>query len=197
MSLKSCSLSESVADISETNLNFILYGTRGERIPVRHVSKRGGRVHEYKVEYEGVISNLERRFKETDSDYIRSDIERYMAKRPCPACKGARLKPEALSVSIIGRSIDQVTNYSIVSALDFFTALEDRLPFVERKGTRNGKVRFKDERDLTLTDREYTIARQILKEIRRNTELTLAILKQLEAEADTEAAATGDGAGKS
>src|SRR5215216_4905983 len=145
------SLSEPVAEISEANLTAILYGTKGERIPVRHVSKRGGRVHEYKIEYEGVISNLERRFKETDSDYIRQDIERYMAKRPCPTCKGARLKPEALSVSIIGRSVDQVTNYSIVTALDFFSALEDRRPFVERRprGNGNGKVRFKDERDLT------------------------------------------------
>ena len=162
------SLSEPVAEISEDNLHAILYGTKGERIPVRHVSKRGGRVHEYKIEYEGVISNLERRFKETDSDYIRQDIERYMAKRPCPACKGARLKPEVLCVSIIGRSIDEVTHHSIVTALDFFSALEERRPFVERRvrGNGNGKARFKDERDLTLTDREFTIARQILKEIR-------------------------------
>ncbi|MFN8635616.1 MAG: excinuclease ABC subunit UvrA [Chloroflexota bacterium] len=160
------SLKQPVSELSEGDLNAVLYGTKGERIPVRHVSKRGGRVHEYKIEYEGVITNLERRFKETDSDYIRSDIERYMAKRPCPACKGARLKPEALSVSVIGRSIDEVTHYSIVRALDYFSALEDRVPFDDRRASKNGKVRFKDERDLTLTDREFTIARQILKEIR-------------------------------
>ncbi len=94
------SVSQPVSELSEANLNAVLYGTKGERIPIRHVSKRGGRVHEYKVEYEGVIPNLERRFKETESDFIRQDIERYMAKRPCPACKGARLKPEALSVTI-------------------------------------------------------------------------------------------------
>src|SRR4051812_7735069 len=144
------SLTQPMSEISEENLNVILYGTKGERIPVRHVSKRGGRVHEYKIEYEGVITNLERRFKETDSDYIRSDIERYMAKRPCPSCKGARLKPETLCVSVIGRSIDEVTHYSIVTALDFFSALEERRPFVERRvksnDTSNGKVRFKDER---------------------------------------------------
>jgi excinuclease ABC subunit A len=160
------SLSQPISELSEPDLNAVLYGTKGERIPIRHVSKRGGRVHEYKVEYEGVITNLERRFKETESDYIRQDIERYMAKRPCPACKGARLKPEALSVSIIGRSVDEVTHYSIVNALSYFSALEDRRPFVERKSSKNGRVRFKDERDLTLTDREFTIARQILKEIR-------------------------------
>ena len=127
----------------------LLYGTKGERIPVRHVSQRGGRVHEYKIEYEGVIPNLERRFKETESDYIRADIERYMAKRPCPACKGARLKPEALSVTVIGRSIDEVTHYSIVNALAFFSALEERAPVRgpaqrpqrERQGPVQGRAR--------------------------------------------------------
>jgi excinuclease ABC subunit A len=160
------SLAQPVSELSEADLSTVLFGTRGERIPVRHVSKRGGRVHEYRIEYEGVITNLERRFKETESDYIRQDIERYMAKRPCPGCKGARLKPEALSVTVIGRSIDEVTHYSIVDALELFSALEDRRPFVEPRGNRNGRARFKDERDLTLTDREFTIARQILKEIR-------------------------------
>ncbi|HZO26424.1 MAG TPA: excinuclease ABC subunit UvrA [Chloroflexota bacterium] len=163
---KGFSITQPISDISEANLNAVLYGTKGERIPVRHVSKRGGRIHEYKIEYEGVITNLERRFKETESDYIRQDIERYMARRPCPACKGARLKPEALSVSVIGRSIDEVTHYSIVNALAFFSALEDRVSFEDRRNGRDGKVWFKDERDLTLTDREFTIARQILKEIR-------------------------------
>jgi excinuclease ABC subunit A len=162
------SLTQPVSELSEADMSVLLYGTKGERIPIRHVSKRGGRVHEYRVEYEGVITNLERRFKETESDYIRQDIERYMAKRPCPACKGARLKPEALSVSIIGRSIDEVTHYSVVNALAFFSALEDRQPFADQPGSRNGngKVRFKDERGDTLSDRDFTIARQILKEIR-------------------------------
>ncbi|MGE3269291.1 MAG: excinuclease ABC subunit UvrA [Chloroflexota bacterium] len=163
------SLSQPVSELSDEDMNALLYGTKGERIPIRHVSKRGGRVHEYKVEYEGVISNLERRFKETESDYIRQDIERYMAKRPCPACKGARLKPEALSVSIIGRAIDEVTHYSVVNALAFFTALEERRPFadpVSRSGKASSKLRFKDERGDTLSDRDFTIARQILKEIR-------------------------------
>ncbi|MCC7367502.1 MAG: excinuclease ABC subunit UvrA [Chloroflexi bacterium] len=164
------SLTAPVADLSEADLQVLLYGTKGERIPIRHVSKRGGRVHEYKVEYEGVITNLERRFKETESDYIRQDIERYMAKRPCPGCKGARLKPEVLSVSIIGRAIDEVTNYSVVNALAFFTALEERQPFADGPTTKtskaSAKLRFKDERGDILSDRDFTIARQILKEIR-------------------------------
>jgi excinuclease ABC subunit A len=160
------SLTQPVSELSEGDLNAVLYGTKGERIPIRHVSKRGGRVHEYKVEYEGVIPNLERRFKETESDFIRQDIERYMAKRPCPVCKGARLKPEALGVTIAGRSIDETTNMSVVMALDFFTALEELRPFADVKSGRAARVRFKDERLLTLTEREQTIARQVLKEIR-------------------------------
>jgi excinuclease ABC subunit A len=160
------SIHQPVSELSDDDVNAVLYGLRGERIPIRHVSKRGGRVHEYRVEYEGVIPNLERRYKETESDYIRQDIERYMAKRPCPACKGARLKPEALSVSIVGRPIDEVTHMSVVTALDYFTALEERRPFEDPRNGRLSRVRFKDERNLTLTDREHTIARQVLKEIR-------------------------------
>ncbi|MCC6175165.1 MAG: excinuclease ABC subunit UvrA [Chloroflexi bacterium] len=160
------SLSVPISDLSDEDLDILLYGTKGERIPIRHVSKRGGRVFEYKSVFEGIIPNLERRYKETESDFIRSDIERYMAKRPCPACKGARLKPEALSVTVIGRSIDEVTSLSVSAALAFFTALEERQPFLDQRSARTAKVRFKDERGLTLTDREYTIARQILKEIR-------------------------------
>src|SRR5215212_8291567 len=125
------SVYQPVSELSDEQLNILLYGAGDERIPIRHVSKRGGRVHEYKVRYEGVIPNLERRYKETESDYIRSDIERYMAKRPCPACQGARLKPEALSVAIIGRPISEVTGLSIGRAMRLFTALEDRQPFEE------------------------------------------------------------------
>ena len=134
----------------------MLYGTKGERIPIRHVSKRGGRVHEYKVEYEGVIPNLERRYKETESDFIREDIERYMAKRPCPACKGSRLKPEALSVTIAGRSIDEVTHYvgRVVARLLHGAGRAAAVP--GRRGSCGAaKARFKDERDLTLTEREF------------------------------------------
>src|SRR5437588_8933783 len=89
-----------------------------------------------------------------------------MAPRPCPTCHGARLKPEALAVTIAGRDIREVVDYSVLSGRELFTALEERVPFDER---RNGQVKgdpYAAERSLTLTDREYTIARQILKEIR-------------------------------
>ena len=154
-----------VSELAQDDLDRVLYGTGGERIPVRHQNKRG-RVHEFNVAHEGVIPNLERRYKETESDYIRSDIERYMATRPCPTCHGARLKPEALSVTVIGRPIDELTRLSIADAANLFAALEERRPFDEPRAARSDRPRWPDERSLVLTDREYAIARQILKEIR-------------------------------
>jgi excinuclease ABC subunit A len=155
-----------VSELSDEHLDIVLHGVKNERIPIRHQSKRSSRIHEYKITYEGVISNLERRYKETESDFIRADIERYMAKRPCPTCKGARLKPEALCVTVAGRSISETTGYSIVNALAFFEALEDRRSYDDPRGFKAPRQPWRDERGLTLTDREYTIARQILKEIR-------------------------------
>ncbi len=155
-----------VSELATHELDLVLYGTKGERIPVSHQSKKGGRVHEWRVAFEGVISNLERRYKETESDYVRADIERYMATRPCPTCQGARLKPETLAVTIVGRSIDEVTHLSIKHALELFTALEERRPCVEPRSIKPAGPRWPDERGLVLTDREYAIARQILKEIR-------------------------------
>ncbi len=162
----SFSLRTPVGELSQEHLDLVLYGVKEKRIPVRHQAKRSGRIHEYKITFEGVVSNLERRYKETESDFIRSDIERYMAKRPCPACNGARLKPETLCVTIAGRSIDEATGYSILKALEFFTALEEREPFDDPRGFKAPRRAWRDERALTLTDREYAIARQILKEIR-------------------------------
>jgi excinuclease ABC subunit A len=151
-----------IRDLAPANLDKILYGSGSERI----------------------IPNIERRFKETESEFIRDDLQKYMAPRPCPTCKGARLKPEVLAVTIAGRSIDEVVHYSVLKARDFFTALEERVPFGQEH--RNGQVKssarpsargraradaasadpYAAERGLTLTDREFSIARQILKEIR-------------------------------
>src|SRR5690606_28013483 len=89
---------------------------------------------------EGVIHNLERRHKETDSEFMRKDIERFMRERECHACKGARLKPVVLAVTIHGLSIKDVTDLAVDAALDVFTHLK-------------------------LTENEELIARQIFKEI--------------------------------
>src|SRR6185369_1394876 len=77
--------------------------------------------------FEGVIPNLERKYKETDSDYMRSEIEQYMRIRKCPTCKGQRLKPEFLAVTIDGKSIVDVANFSIDDAVDFTEALPKKM----------------------------------------------------------------------
>jgi excinuclease ABC subunit A len=170
------SMDTPIRDLKPDQIQKILYGSGSERIVMLYQSK-SGRSREYRAHYEGIIPNLERRFKETDSEFIREDLQKYMAPRPCPTCHGARLKPEALAVTIAGRNIREVVDYSVLKAREFFTALEERVPFGERlnghvvtRGRRGVGAEAADpyaaERTLTLTDREFTIARQILKEIR-------------------------------
>ncbi|MBI2354032.1 MAG: excinuclease ABC subunit UvrA [Deltaproteobacteria bacterium] len=118
----------------------ILNGSKGEKIEFWW-EEDGGRRHTYQKEFEGVLNNLERRWRETDSDAAREDLERYMNVMPCPTCRGARLRPEALHVLVGGRTIRDVTALSIREGLRFFEELE-------------------------LSDKEREIARRILKEIR-------------------------------
>lgn len=131
-----------VRELRRADLDKILYGTNGERIRVQYENQFGAK-REYETSFEGVVPNLMRRYKETDSDFIRQNIEQYMTSRPCPVCKGQRLKPEALAVTIDDKNIVDVTRMSIGEAREFFEALPDKL---------NAK--------------EMTIASQILKEIR-------------------------------
>src|ERR687883_418148 len=129
-----------IRELKPEHIQKILYGSGSERFVLTYQSK-SGRSREYRAHYEGIIPNIERRFKETDSEFIREDLQKYMAPRPCPTCKGARLKPEVLAVTIAGRSIDEVVSYSVLHAREFFAALEERRPFEER---RNGRTRKDD-----------------------------------------------------
>jgi excinuclease ABC subunit A len=117
-----------------------LYGTDGDRILVTY-RNRMGRKRQYTMAFEGLVSNMERRYKDTDSSQQRERIEEYMSFQPCPTCKGARLKPEVLAVTIGGKSIHEFTLMSVTGAL-----------------------RFLDELELTKT--EELIGRRIVKEIR-------------------------------
>ncbi|MFN0074062.1 MAG: excinuclease ABC subunit UvrA [Chloroflexota bacterium] len=183
--LKSMDLSPDVPikDYPEEAIQTILNGLGKQRVTMRHTNKHG-RTHEYRVSYEGVVNNLQRRFRETESEAVRGEIEQYMAQRPCPTCRGARLKPESLSVTIAGRPVNEVTHMPIGRTARFFNALAEGVVFEseplpvlvpdDAKPSRNGRAKsrkngtsvpFEDERSLTLTDREFTIARQILKEI--------------------------------
>jgi excinuclease ABC subunit A len=150
--------------------DLVLYGSDDRRVRFkppangrRHHHHRG-RGGEYSVRYEGVVPNLERRYKETESDWVRGEIERYMTTQPCPDCGGARLKPESLAVTVAGRPIVEVTGMSIATAARFFALMAEHAPLPVDLGAR-APHRWPSERGAVLTERESTIARQILKEI--------------------------------
>ncbi|HSW91073.1 MAG TPA: excinuclease ABC subunit UvrA, partial [Candidatus Saccharimonadales bacterium] len=130
------SLQVPVSELSKDDLDKVLYGTGAEKYKVELGSGRS-----YESTYEGVIPNLERRHKETDSEFMRKDIERFMRERRCHTCGGARLKPVVLAVTVHGLSIMDVCNLGVDDALDLF------------------------ENSLKLSDQELFIARQIMKEI--------------------------------
>ena len=144
------STSTPIRKLSKQAIDLILYGSQGETVTIKHTTQRG-RVYSWKTNFEGVIPNLERRFRDTDSDYIRREIERYMAARPCQSCKGRRLRPEALSVKVDGRGIMDVCAQPVTLALQWANALAS-------ESSTNGAV-------LPLSVREKAIARPILKEI--------------------------------
>ncbi|HET8672216.1 MAG TPA: excinuclease ABC subunit UvrA, partial [Thermoleophilaceae bacterium] len=110
-------------DLPEEVQECFLYGTNGDRIYISY-RNRYGRKRSYTTSFEGIVPNLERRYRETDSEYSREKIEEYMSVRPCPECKGARLRPESLSVLIGGLGIHQLTRMSARRAIEWFEALE-------------------------------------------------------------------------
>lgn len=112
-----------VKQLPKEQLNILLYGSNGEKIYFRYVNDFG-HVRETYVEFEGVVRNVERRYRETTSDYVREQMEKYMAEQPCPTCKGNRLKKESLAVLVGGKHIGEVTAMSVTEALAFFEQLE-------------------------------------------------------------------------
>src|SRR5438132_1603970 len=120
-------------------IDALLHGST-ESMRVRYHNKWGA-LRVYDTKFEGVLHQLERRYRETDSEYMREEYEQYMTTLPCPACQGARLRPESLSVRVGGKNIAELTALTVRQTLDFFNVL-------------------------TLSDRERLIAAQILKEIK-------------------------------
>jgi excinuclease ABC subunit A len=110
-------------DLTEEQQNLFLYGTHGERVYVQY-RNRMGRRRSYMLAWEGIVSSLQRRYKETDSSTQRERIEEYMSFRPCPVCQGARLKPEVLAVTVGDKSIHEFTKMSVSRALEFLDGLE-------------------------------------------------------------------------
>lgn len=127
-------------DLSNEFRQVILYGSGDQKLKITYTNQFN-QLRTYDTTFEGVVPNIERRYKDTTSDSMREELETYMSSKPCVACKGARLRPESLAVKIAGRNISQITHLSVEDALEFFESLE-------------------------LTEREEIIARQIMKEIR-------------------------------
>ena len=110
-------------ELTEEQQNLFLYGTDGDKVYVTY-RNRMGRRRAYMLAFEGIVTSLERRYKETDSAGQRERIEEYMSFRPCPVCKGARLKPEVLAVTVGGRNIHEFTQMSVTRAIEFLDGLE-------------------------------------------------------------------------
>jgi excinuclease ABC subunit A len=128
------------ASLPQEVRDVFLFGTRGERLYVSYVNRSGFK-RSYVTTFEGIVPNLQRRYRETDSEYMRTKIEEYMADRPCPACKGARLRPSTLAVTIGGLNIHELSMLPVT-----------------------GAMRFLDE--LQLSQRERLIGSRVLKEIK-------------------------------
>jgi excinuclease ABC subunit A len=116
-------LDEPWENLSKEEQDLFLYGTDGERVYISY-RNRMGRKRSYMLAFEGIIPSLERRYRETDSSSQRERIEEYMSFRPCPVCKGARLKPEVLAVTVGGKNIHEFTQMSVTRALQFLDQLE-------------------------------------------------------------------------
>src|ERR687896_725922 len=110
-------------ELTEEQQNLFLYGTNGDKVYVTY-RNRMGRRRAYMLAFEGLVPSLERRYRETDSSQQRERIEEYMSFRPCPACKGARLKPEVLAVTVGDRNIHEFTQMSVTRAIEFLDGLQ-------------------------------------------------------------------------
>ncbi len=128
-----------VSEIPKEQMDKILYGSNGELIHFYYESEYGS-VHNKKIEFEGVVRNIDRRFRESSSDYVKEQMAKYMNEQSCPTCKGYRLKPESLAVKVEGLNISEATQHSIQEMYGFFSTL-------------------------TLTEKEMQIAKLIIREI--------------------------------
>src|SRR3989442_8612329 len=135
--------------IGKQHQNVLLNGTGDKKIRFGYKNQYG---HErgYEAPFEGVVAHLQRRYEETQSDFLNAELERYMSDKPCPACKGRRLKPESLAVTVADRNIAEVSALSISASIAFFD-------------------------HLALTEREQLIARGIMKEIRERLQFMIDV----------------------
>lgn len=133
------SLDTPFEELSQEAQDIILYGTGSDKIDIYYKNANGS--GHYSYNFEGIIPTMQRRYKEATSDYIKQEYEEFMTYTPCPSCKGARLRPEVLAVTIGDKNIDDITRLPIIKVRDFFDSIE-------------------------LTHMQYMIGEQILKEIK-------------------------------
>ena len=186
-----------VNKMRKRDLDLVLYGTKRKAIDVRHNTQRG-KTYRWRTTFEGVINNLARRYKETESEHVRSEIERYMSSSACNACDGQRLKPEARAVTVCGLNIMQVTDKSIAQASEWIAAIGGDAPTeispspsslngtaasapartsaaAKRRSRRKPAADIGGGEPAVLTAREKAIASQILKEIEARLDFLLNI----------------------
>jgi excinuclease ABC subunit A len=135
--------------LSAEHRKVLLEGTGGNKIRFTYTNQYRHK-RWYEASFEGILANLQRRYAETESEFVREELEKYMSDKPCPTCKGKRLKPESLAVTVAGRDIADLCELSVVAAIEFFENLE-------------------------LNEREQLIARGILKEIKERLQFLIDV----------------------
>ncbi len=135
--------------LTKQQQNLLLNGTGEKKIRFGYKNQYG-HSRWYEAPFEGVVANLQRRYEETQSEYLKAELERYMSDKPCPACKGSRLKPESLAVTVSGHNIADVCRLAVSRAIEFLDKLD-------------------------MTEREQLIARGILKEIRERLQFMIDV----------------------
>jgi len=140
-----------VSKLPQKDVDFLLDGSGAKKIRFSYRNQYRAK-RWYEAPFEGVLANVQRRYDETESDYLKKELEKYLSEKPCPACKGARLKPESLAVTIAGRHIAEVCRLAVEETIHFFELLPGKL-----------------------SDRENEIARGVLKEIRERLQFMLDV----------------------
>ena len=135
--------------LSKEHLKALMDGTGGKKIRFNYKNQYGHK-RWYEAAFEGILKNIQRRHSETESEFVKDELEKYMSQKPCPTCDGSRLKPESLAVTVAARNIAEVSALSVSAAIEFIESLQ-------------------------LTEREQLIARGILKEIRERLQFLIDV----------------------
>jgi excinuclease ABC subunit A len=174
---------EPISNLTQKQLGILLYGSKDKVYTFEYIRKTDGIQNTYQSKFEGVIPNLKRRYSETESDFIRREIEKYMKKETCPACRGLKLKDHALSVTMMGLNITDVTRLSIDQALDWIKQVENPNDTSKMDWLGNFKSTLYTHLDLPkidsqkdrLTQSELEIGKMIFKEIKSRLEFLLSV----------------------